>query len=638
LDPLEILQKYWSYPDFRSPQREIIDSILSGKDTVALLATGAGKSICFQVPALCLPGVCLVISPLIALMQDQVARLKELGIQAAAIHSGMHWNEMDAVLSRARYGDLKLLYLSPERLETKDSLEAIQSIPISLIAVDEAHCISQWGHDFRPAYLKIAGIREYTKAPILALTATATQKTREEICTHLKLVAPAVFETSFRRKNLSLLLYEEEQKMEALLHFLKPIKESAIVYSRNRRQTIVLAQFLVQSGISARGYHAGLSTTDRNQIQKDWIANKTQVVIATNAFGMGIDKPDVRLVVHLDLPQGLEEYFQEAGRAGRDQKKSYAVLLYNQQDINRLQQQWIDQFPDEDYIREVYRCLALHYEIPEGAITNESFDFDVLEFSKRFKFKPLICLNALKILEQNERIALTEGIRSPSRLQIIADIETLNSYRNRDPKLDLLIQALFRNYEGIFSVAVQIQEQSLVSICQLDLEKIIQLLKYLHSEQLVDYHPAGNKPQVLFINTRIRSTVLTINKVLFQQQKERMKFRIQWMLDLLSTNKCRQVFIAMYFGQESGSDCGMCDNCLAKTLGKPDKQLYLKWKQLILDALNTKPSMTYREILHLFPINKKSWVESIVQDMVLEQDLIRQHELIRLNPNRNPPS
>lgn len=636
MDPLEILQKYWSYPDFRSPQREIIDSVLSGKDSLALLATGAGKSICFQVPALCLPGVCLVISPLIALMQDQVARLKELGIQAAAIHSGMHWNEMDAVLSRARYGDLKLLYLSPERLETKDSLEAIQSIPISLIAVDEAHCISQWGHDFRPAYLKIARIREYTKAPILALTATATQKTREEICTHLKLDAPAVFETSFRRKNLSLLLYEEEQKMEALLHFVKPIKESIIVYSRNRRQTIDLAQFLRQSGVSAKGYHAGLSATERNQIQKDWIANKIQVVVATNAFGMGIDKPDVRLVVHLDLPQGLEEYFQEAGRAGRDQKKSYAVLFYNQQDVSRLQQQWIDQFPDEDYIREVYRCLALQFEVPEGAITNESFDFDILEFSKRFKFKPLICLNALKILEQNERIALTDGLITPSRLQIITDTETLNSYRNQDPKLDLLIQALLRNYEGIFSVAVQIQEQNIATMCQLDPEKIIQLLKYLHAEQVLDYQPAGNKPQILFINTRIRSTVLTINKVLYKQQKERMKIRIQWMLDLLTTKKCRQAYISSYFGQEDEIDCGMCDNCLAKNLGKPDKQIYLKWKQLILDALDKKPTMSYREIIHLFPINKKIWVEAIVQDMILEQDLIRQHENIRLNPKRNP--
>ncbi len=633
MDPKEVLQKYWSYPDFRSPQKEIIESILAGKDTLALLPTGAGKSLCYQVPALCIQGVCVVISPLIALMQDQVQRLKSLDIQAAAIHSGMHWKEIEAVLSRARYGDLKLLYLSPERLEAKDFIEFLNSIPISLIAVDEAHCISQWGHDFRPAYLKIAKLREFSKAPILALTATATRKTSEEIITHLNLKNQIVYETSFRRENLSLLIYEEEQKMDALMHFVKPINESIIVYSRNRRQTIELSRHLRQMGISASGYHAGLSTVERNQIQKDWIDNKIQVVVATNAFGMGIDKPDVRLVLHLDLPQGLEEYFQEAGRAGRDQKKSYAVLLYHEQDVSRLQQQWIDQFPDEAFIREVYRCLALQFEVPEGAIASESFDFDLVDFSKRFKFKPLICLNALKILEQNELISLTESIQTPSRVHIVADMETLNSYRKSDPKMNQMIQALLRNYEGIFSVAVQIQEQSLSSICQLDREQIIQFLKYLDAEQVLVYKASSSLPQILFVNTRIRSTELKINKKLYQQQKDRMHERIQCMLDFIRTKLCRQAFISKYFGQEPGSDCGLCDNCLTKSLGNPDKNLKIKWKQLILEALKAKSTMNYREILHLFPMNKKSWVEIIILEMLLEQVVIRQHETFRLFAN-----
>ncbi len=604
---------------------------MQGKDTLALLPTGAGKSICYQVPAICLPGVCIVISPLIALMQDQVSRLKSLGVQAAAIYSGMHRSEMEAILSRARFGDLKLLYVSPERLVAKDFQEFIQNAPVSFIAVDEAHCISQWGHDFRPAYLKISKLREFSKAAILALTATATPRTRDEIILQLKQVQPSIFETSFRRENLSLLIYEEEQKMEALINFLKPIKESVIIYSRNRRQTVDLARMLVQAGFKADAYHAGMEASLRLQKQKDWIENKIQIIVATNAFGMGIDKSDVRLVMHLDLPQGLEEYFQEAGRAGRDREKAYAALLYNQQDIDRLKQNYIDSFPTEETIREIYRFLALQFEIPEGAVTMDSFDFDLVEFCKRFHLKPLICLNALKILEQNEFIVLTDAVSSPSRVQLIADREMLESYRQQDQKLDKLVMALLRNYEGIFSVAVQIQESSLASICQEDKQAILKMLQYLHSEQVLDYRPARNNPQILFLYSRMKSTDLRINKTNYKLQKERMWIRIESLLGFLQTPHCRQIFISSYFGQDSKEDCGICDNCLSKKMGKPDKELKMKWKELIRQYLGKKETMSYREILHLFPLNKRSWVEGIVEEMVAEQELVRQYEMLRLN-------
>ncbi len=624
--PGSILKSYWGYSEFRHLQEEIIDSVLSGKDTLALLPTGGGKSLCYQVPALCLEGICLVISPLIALMQDQVSRLKSLQIDAACVHSGMHYREIDNVLSTALYGSLKILYISPERLASSSFMNVLSEIKISFVAIDEAHCISQWGHDFRPAYLKISELREWCDKPFLALTATATPYVKQEIVQHLKLNSPELFEMSFRREQLSIVVKEEEQKNDTLLHLLKNQKESVIIYTRNRRQTVEIAKLLQKNQHAASYYHAGLSSAERATVQEDWIQNKTRIIVSTNAFGMGIDKPDVRMVIHLDLPQGIEEYYQEAGRAGRDQKRAYAVLLYHQQDINNTITQWEELFPEPEEIKNCYKYLSIYFDIATGSVMEESKDFDILEFISKFKLPLQKTLNALKILQQSNFIVMTDSVLVSSKIQILGTKGEINEYRQRDEKIDNLIQALLRTYEGIFSVPVQIQESLLARICKMELNQIILVLKFLHNEQLIQYQESRNKPQLLILNQRLKSDQIEIDEVWYKKRKAILKERLQNLLSFIKTTTCRQRFITDYFGQKLPTDCGICDNCLEKKSDHPDNKTMEVWTKNILEFIKQHQSVYYRDVLKRFPMNKKSWVEEILKNLIAENQIIRRQE------------
>lgn len=637
-NPLDILRKYWNYPEFRNLQSEIIQSILSGKDTLALLPTGGGKSICYQVPALCMPGVCLVISPLIALMQDQVVRLKSLGIEAAYIHSGMHWKEIENAISNARYGSTKILYLSPERLTSKNFQDFLEDVNFSFIAVDEAHCIAQWGHDFRPAYLNISGLRNFTKAPFLALTATATPYAKTEIIQNLKMKDVVIYEMSFKREQLSFVVKEDEQKKDTLLHLLRKQKESVIIYARNRRFTVEVSDWLNTHGLAANYYHAGLANTDRIIRQQQWIDNKLQIMVATNAFGMGIDKPDVRMVVHLDLPQGIEEYYQEAGRAGRDQKRAYAILLYHQHDVNRLIKQWEDMFPDIQEIKNCYKFLSIYFDIATGSVMDQSRDFDLVDFTHQFELPVEKTLNALKILQQSNFIEMTDAVLIPSKLQITGTQQEINNYRNQDSFLDQLLQTILRTYEGIFTTPVQIHEQTIARICNKTLEHVVKGLRYLHHENVVQYQESKSKPQILILRERLKSDLIEIDKQWYLKRKTVLKERLQQMIGFLETKSCRQKFITTYFGQNEDEDCGICDNCLERKIGLLDDETKLQWKEIIIQKLNGKPGMFYRDLLKLFPLNKQSWAEAIIKEMIAENELVRKQELLSIASKSSNPT
>ncbi len=636
-DPLKVLQKYWGYSSFRPMQDRIVESILEGNDTMALLPTGGGKSICYQVPGLCMEGVCLVISPLIALMQDQVQRLKNLHIEAEAIHSGMSYREIENALSHAVHGKLKFLYLSPERLATSKMRSKLREISINLVAIDEAHCIAQWGHDFRPSYLHIADCREWTKAPFLALTATATKETRSEIATRLKLENPQWFEMSFRRPNLSIIVREEEHKNDLMLHLIHKIKGPALIYVRNRKSTKELSENLSQHGLPATFYHAGLNPEVRKERQLDWILNKVRVIVATNAFGMGIDKPDVRLVLHQDLPGGLEEYFQEIGRAGRDQQRSFAVLMHHKADIRRVLDEWENRFPEISEIKEIYRLLAIHLDIPKGMEMEESLDFDLSEFCTRFSLKKDRTLHALRILEQSGKLVMTEAVWRPSRVFIEADDRVLNNMRKHHPRLQMVIDFLLRAYEGILTVPVPIQEAQIARITGLDVQELIATLRLMDAEGVLKYLEAKSRPQIMFSTLRVAAKDLELDRVWYSKRKAIFKARLDAMVNFLSTRQCRQVFISGYFGQEESSECGVCDNCIEKRQKRPDADELQAWKNKICTMLaDSKKAIPLRMILYQFPINRRKDIEGLIEEMIAKGQLIRNWDLIRLSDTQVP--
>lgn len=564
--PLHVLKEYWGYPAFRALQEEIIQSVLSGHDTLALMPTGGGKSICFQVPALCQEGICIVISPLIALMKDQVFNLRERNISAAAIYSGMHPKEIDRTLDNCIYGNVKLLYLSPERLVTDLARERISRMKVNLLAVDEAHCISQWGYDFRPPYLEIATIRELLPdTPILALTATATSEVVADIQEKLAFKKKNAFQKSFERDNLAYVVLNEEGKMEKLLDILKKVKGSGIVYARNRRRTKEIAQFLRQKGIIADFYHAGLQPEQRSGKQDAWIADETRIMVSTNAFGMGIDKPDVRVVVHMELPDSLEAYFQEAGRAGRDGKKAYAVLLYNQSDRMSLERNYESAFPEMDEIRRVYHALGSYFQLATGAGFGRSFDFDMLEFAKNFQLKPIQTLSALKILEQAGWLTLTELVYTPASLKIRVSKEALYDYQIRHPKFDLLLKTILRSYQGASNNYVHIRESQLAGFLHVSREEVVAALHLLHKDAIVEYLPQSDKPQLTFLRDRVDADDLTFDHELYRFRKERHWDRIQQAIRYAESTICRSKQLLAYFGESQAKDCGICDVCLGRT-------------------------------------------------------------------------
>lgn len=564
--PLSILQHYWKYDQFRPMQEEIIQSVLDGKDTLALLPTGGGKSICFQVPALLMDGLCLVISPLIALMQDQVAHLIEKGIAAATLNSGMSYGEVRSLLQKASRGDYKFLYVSPERIESALFKEYLPVLDINLIAVDEAHCISQWGYDFRPPYLRIAALREeLSNVTIIALTASATEKVQEDIIQKLALNHTSVFRQSFERPALSYSSFEAESKMNKLIQILQGVPGSSIVYTNSRKLTKEVCQLLQLQGILADYYHAGLTQDERERKQKAWIQDQTRVMVCTNAFGMGIDKPNVRSVIHYNIPDCLENYYQEAGRAGRDGKKSFAVLLYHLNDIEQLKNLPDKKFPPVTTIQAVYQSLADFFQLPVGTGEGAYFDFDLRQFTENFKLDTTTVINTLKVLEQEGHISFAESIFLPSQVMFVTDKDALYAFETAQPQLEGLIKILLRTYEGIFDNRVSIFESSLAKVMRTEQAVIQQQLKELAAYGIIEYLPKKNSPQIHYLLNRAPAKYLHIDHDAYHERKQNYTARVSDMIRYVTDqDSCRSKYIGNYFGDTQLSACGICDHCLAK--------------------------------------------------------------------------
>lgn len=566
MDIHQILIKYWGHKAFRPLQEDIINSVLAGNDTLALLPTGGGKSICFQVPALAKEGICIVISPLIALMKDQVENLVKRGIKAGAIYSGMTPREIDITLDNCVYGDYKFLYVSPERIETELFKARIEKMNVNLFAIDESHCISQWGYDFRPSYLNIVKLREYKpNVPFLALTATATSDVVKDIQDKLQFKKENVLQKSFERKNIAYVVIYEEDKLKRLLKILSKIKGTSIVYVGTRKKTKDIAQFLVRNGVSADYYHAGLTNQERSTKQNNWISNQTRVIVSTNAFGMGIDKPDVRSVVHLDLPNSLEAYFQEAGRAGRDEEKAYAVLLIEQADRLELEKQIINSFPDIETIKTVYQALANYFQIPIGSALNESYFFDINAFSTQYNLPVFTVFNCLKFLEKEGYILLSEAHYNPSRIKIELNKNELYEFQVKNPNIDVFIKTILRSHTGLFEEFVKIDEFDLAKKLQTTRDKIEKVLDYLLHLHVISYTKQTNLPQITYLTPRLESTTLYISK---EHYSERKKVAITKMESVIyyaySKHKCRSQILLGYFGENDSYRCGVCDVCLER--------------------------------------------------------------------------
>ncbi|MEN8225765.1 MAG: ATP-dependent DNA helicase RecQ [Bacteroidota bacterium] len=603
-----ILVKYWGYASFRPMQEDIIQSVLDGNDTLALLPTGGGKSICYQIPGLARDGLCLVVSPLIALMKDQVENLKKRGIKAAAVHSGMHAREIDIAINNSVFGDLKFLYVSPERLQSESFRRNIEKMNINLLAVDEAHCISQWGYDFRPPYLNIAEIRPLTKgAPVLALTATATPQVVEDMQEKLHFGAKNVIRNSFERKNLSYVVFHEEDKEGRLLKIINNVKGTGIVYVRNRRKCREVSDFLNKNGVTSTYYHAGLEQRIREHRQEEWMKDKKQLIVATNAFGMGIDKPGVRFVVHFDLPDSLEAYFQEAGRGGRDGKRAYAVLLYEEADIRNAKQNLSVSYPEPEVIRSVYTALGNYLQIPVGGGKEQQFDFDLQDFSTRYRMNSATVFSALRIIEKEGLILLGRALENPSRIMFNIDHGELYNFQVENPGYDAFLKLILRSYGGVFSDFVRINEKELAKRAGTTDDKISSLLKRLQKLGLIIYLPASEKPQVLLVHNRIDGKALNISNEHYGNRKKAALKRMQSVLDYIqSSNHCRSQLLLKYFGEKDGQRCGLCDVCLDRNKINVSELEFNKILEIIKPALKKKPQ-ALNELLFLarkFPEDK----------------------------------
>ncbi|HEY1063205.1 MAG TPA: ATP-dependent DNA helicase RecQ [Daejeonella sp.] len=586
-----ILSKYWGFSTFRPLQEDIIQSVLEGKDTLALMPTGGGKSLCFQVPALLKPGICIVVSPLIALMKDQVENLKDKGIKAIAIISGMGKREVDIALDNCIYGDIKFLYLSPERLLSDLVRERIRYMKVNLIAIDEAHCISQWGYDFRPPYLHLTELRELHPAiPVLALTATATERVAADIQIKLNFKNGQVFRKSFERLNLSYLVYNEENKFRKLISIVRNVKGSGIIYVRNRRETQEVSRQLNLEGISSDFYHAGLDTPLRMKKQSAWKNSEIRIMVATNAFGMGIDKADVRFVIHLDLPESLEAYYQEAGRCGRDEKKAYAVLLYNNADKALITKRLDQQYPSIDEIKQIYHHLGNYYQLAYGAGEGLSLEFDLADFCNRFKLDPVRTIHAFKFLEHDEYIALSETVFLPSRVQVLLAHEDLYRFQVGQPTYDHFIKVLLRSYAGIFEQLVGIKESDLAKRVGISRAETVKILSKLHELQVITYIPQTDKPHLDFIKPRADSQHLYIDRKYHADRYQIHKSQVEAVLGYAENHKCRSQQLLNYFNETHARVCGVCDVCIEnKKLNKKDSQTDEIIKE-ILNELSKSPS------------------------------------------------
>ncbi|HLG03937.1 MAG TPA: RecQ family ATP-dependent DNA helicase, partial [Bacteroidia bacterium] len=591
--PKSILNKYWGYDQFRPLQENIIQSVLEGKDTLALLPTGGGKSICFQVPALCQEGICIVVSPLIALMQDQVENLKRKSIKAIAITSAMGKREMDIAFDNCIYGHTRFLYLSPERLQTELARIRIGKMKVNLLAVDEAHCISQWGYDFRPPYLQIAELREIIpNVPVLALTATATGKVVGDIQEKLLFKKNNVFRAGFARENLSYIIRNTEDKNGAILKLAKQVPGSGILYVRSRKKTQEIAAFLQKNQISATFYHAGLTAGERQQRQQDWISDRARVMVATNAFGMGIDKPNVRFVAHLDLPESPEAYFQEAGRGGRDSLPAHAVLFWNHHDLDELERNIKNSFPSLEEIRRTYQALANLYEIPTGAGEGMTVVFDMEKLCRTYKLDQLVVFSSLKVLEREGYIVVSDSIYTPPRLKILVRNEELYRYEVANPAYEMLIKTILRLYGGLFDEYVRIKEKEIAVKLNISVAEVSKKLLELDKMNLLNYIPQNDRPLLTYISARVDSKTLYVSPTNLATRKKAAEERM-YAMRLFATDdtRCRQSRLLAYFGETDADDCGKCDVCRQKAAASKKTNRAALAKQIVA-LLEAQPRKT----------------------------------------------
>ncbi len=612
-----ILKQYWGFPSFRPLQKAIIDRVLAGEDVLALLPTGGGKSLCYQVPAMVKEGLTIVVSPLIALMKDQVARLKAIGISADAIYSGMDASEIDRLLDNARFGHTRLLYLSPERLNNPMFQERVTSMPVSLLAIDEAHCISQWGHDFRPSYLEVGALRElFPSVPLLALTASATKEVTAEILALLKIKDSAVVRDSFGRENLNYHVIRRADQLQYVERLLRKSKGSTIIYARHRRKCVELADWLMAKGIHAAAYHGGMAMMDRDRIQEAWVRGEKQVMVATNAFGMGVDKSDVRLVIHYDLPAGIEEYYQEAGRAGRDGKPAYCLIVINDAAQDTLIKKTEQSYPEIELIKQIYASLHIYLDTAVGSGLDETFDFDLESFAARFNYRVIEAYTALKELARDGWIAIDETVLKGSRVQIITDTETLQTGLETDPTMDQLMKALLRGYEGLWSSMVRIREDKIAKHLHWDAREVKRLLTRLKALELIDYRESTERSQVTLLRERVPLINFTIDEINYKFRKERAFARMKSMIDYLADEvECREVFIRQYFNESDALPCGHCDRCLNDQTGN-DLALNSVYK-----ALADKNGITIKDFLAEYQTEQQPFVKKELRQLSDERKI-----------------
>jgi len=595
LEAKKILISYWGHAAFRPMQEEIIDSIIDGKDTLALLPTGGGKSVCFQVPALIINGTCIVITPLIALMKDQVANLKKNKIKAAAIYSGMHYDEVESVYSNALVGNLKFLYISPERLASEVTRDVISRMKVSILAVDEAHCISQWGYDFRPPYLKISEIRSIIpKVPILALTATATPSVVNDIMEKLEFAKPNVLKTSFERRNLAYNVIKEFDKTGFLIRKLKDDNNSAIIYVRSRRKTRELAEVFNKNNISATYYHAGLDAKIRDVRQKDWTLGRVKIIVATNAFGMGIDKSNVRNVVHYDLPDSIESYFQEAGRAGRDLQMSAATLLYNDKDIVNVKERLLASFPSMSKIQSIYNAIGNYFQIPEGTGKDMGFDFSIADFANNYNFNVLQVYNSIKFLEREGFLLYIQSAGQYSKLFVPINKTELYTFIVDNPGADRLLKEIMRSYSGVFSDYININEMLLAKRSEMTRENVIKKLIYFNRMKIISYIPIKVKPQLIYSYERLSAKHIQLSDGNYKNQKVASEKRLSAMLNFITNSiECRSKLLLEYFGEKNARRCGICDVCVAKNKVDLNEIEFDAIQKKISNSLNSKHMHLY---------------------------------------------
>jgi ATP-dependent DNA helicase RecQ len=643
-DLKQILKQYWGFNSFRPLQEDVINSILSGNDTLALMPTGGGKSLCYQVPALAKEGMCLVISPLIALMKDQVENLRKKNITAYSIFSGMSRQEVIHTLKTVINSNCKFLYVSPERLETALFKEYLTGMHINLIAVDEAHCISQWGYDFRPPYLRIAALREeLPNVPVLALTASATTEVQNDICEKLKPPHPPnggpektpkvedsfsdwkIFRQSFERPNLSYSVFKVDSRINKIIEILTKVPGCAIIYCKSRRRTKEISELLQLQNILSDFYHAGLAQEERSRKQEEWIANKTRVIVCTNAFGMGIDKPDVRVVIHADVPDCVENYYQEAGRAGRDGKRSYAVLLYDEIEIKELEELPALRFPSMEEIRNVYQAVANYLQVPAGNGQGQYFDFDITDFLKKFKLNSHTVIYTLKSLEQEGWLSFNEQVFMPSVIKFTTDKNHLYEFEKTYPLLKPVIKTLLRAYEGIFDYPASVSELLIAKLLKKHTAAVKEHLQQLHHYSIIEYQPQKDTPQLFFLRNRTRSEELSINNQNYTQRKEKFTARVKEMIRfILSETQCRSKIIGVYFGDASMRNCGICDNCLRLKAVSLSKEEFQNIHQNIVSTLQHRSLRTKELLAALNGIKKeKAWkvIDFLQAENKIEMDM-----------------